>query len=120
MARITVYKNSILASLCSLMGYGLLVGGVMVVFSGDIFAGIALAAMGLGLAFLAALISEAKRFWSWKRQIKKKGLEDAIRSSTQVAIQVYNTYPCDKAMKYIASLNPTAGRYISQNTTTKK
>lgn len=120
MARITIYKNSLLASACSLAGYGCVVGGVLAVFNGEIAGGIAIAAVGFGLAVLASAISEAKRFWSWKRQIKKKGLEPTIRSSTQAAIQVYNTYPCDRAMKYIAELNPAAGNYIRQNTVKKK
>lgn len=120
MARITIYKNSFLASAVSILGYLFVVCGIMAAFSGEIAGGILIALVGFGLAVLASSISEQKQFKTWKKQIEQKGLVPQIQASTQVAIQVYNTFPGTKALEYIRTLNPTAAQLISQQLAAKK
>lgn len=61
MARIRIYRNSFLATVVSLLGYILLFSGVISAFDGAILGGILIAAVGAGLIFLAAWISERKQ-----------------------------------------------------------
>lgn len=52
-----------------------------------------------------------------KRYYKKTGIKEAIRHDSgnmQVAIKVYNAYPCKKSLNYIRSLNPAAAQLIDQ------
>lgn len=120
MARITIYKNSILANLFNLLGYVLMLSGIAIALGGEIVPGIVLALIGFGSAVLASSISENKRFKSWKKEVEAKGYVPAIQSSVQVALQVYNTYPCTKALEYICTLNPEAARIISNQISAKK
>ena len=120
MARITIYKNSILASICSIFGYLLVIGGIMVAFGGEIFGGILVALMGFGLAVLASFISERKKAKTVLKKIKASGLEPQIRQNLQAAIQVYNACPGKPALEYIRSLNPSAAAYIEQQLAAKK
>ena len=120
MARVTIYKNSILASICSIFGYFLVMGGILAAFSGEILAGIIIALLGFGMAALAAAISENKRFKTWKKQVESKGYVPAIQANVQTAIQVYNTYPSTKTLEYIRTLNPRAAQMISEQLAAQK
>lgn len=120
MARITIYKNSFLASICSMLGYGIAVCGILVAIGENVIAGIVMIAWGMALSFLASSISERKKFSEWKKQIKKGGYTSVIQNSIQGAIQVYNTYPCKKSLEYIRTLNPQAAELIEQKLPAKK
>ena len=120
MARITIYKNSFLATLVSICGYIGVVCGVMVMFEGDIAAGILMLAVGIGLAVWASKISQNKQFKTWKKQVEVKGLVPGVQSSVQTAIQVYNTNPSTKTLNYIRTLNPAAAENIAQQLAAKK
>jgi len=119
MARITVYTNSILASLCSILGYALALIGLIGAFSGGIAAGIILIVLGFGLSFLASAISKNKQFKQWKKQIERNGLVSVIQNNVTVAIQIYNNFPCKKSLEYIRSLNPLAADIIANCSTAK-
>lgn len=120
MARITIYKNSVLATVCSMFGYGIAVSGVLVTITEDVIGGIVMIVCGFALSFLASSISESKKFSEWKKQIKKGGYTSVIQNSIQGAMQVYNTYPCKKALEYIRTLNPQAAELIDQELLAKK
>lgn len=120
MARIPIYKNSFLASSCSILGYIIVIGGVVTAISEDIIGGIILIISGFVLMFLAKNISENKQFKKWKKQINRKGDISVIENSIQGAIQVFNTYPCKKSLEYIRTLNPQAAEFIDQELLAKK
>lgn len=67
--RFVIYKNSILASLCSMFGAAFITLAVISLINGelDILSGIGLVAVGLGLMWLASVISERKA----KRKLAK-------------------------------------------------
>ena len=120
MARITIYKNSFLASICSMCGYGIAVSGILVAIGENVIAGILMITWGVALSFLASVISERKKFSEWKKQVKKGGYTSVIQNNIQGAIQVYNTYPCKKSLEYIRTLNPQAAELIEQKLPAKK
>jgi hypothetical protein len=107
-----MYKNSILASICSIFSYILLIGGMIVAGTKDLRLGIWMVVLGVTLSIAAPIISENKKFKSWKQQVKSQGLASMIASSDQFAVDIYNTYPCKKALEYIRTLNPEAARSI--------
>lgn len=120
MARITIYKNSVLASLMSFLSYFLLLIGVVAAVNGEILGGVALFLIGIGVGILASSISERKRFKTWKKQIEDKGLIPAIQTDVQTALAVYNTFPGKNALEYIRTLNPAAADIISAQLAAKK
>ena len=61
MPRIKTYKNSKLASFCSVIGYILIAGGVYCLFNDEPLAGVIVLLLGFGFKFLAAFISNRKR-----------------------------------------------------------
>ena len=120
MARITIYKNSVLASLISILGYIFVIGGICVMFGGEIGGGIVMLIVGIALAMWASAISENKKFKTWKKELQAKGVEAQIRTSTQVAFQVYNAYPRSNTLNYIRSLNPAAAQLIADQIAANK
>ena len=61
MAKVTTYKNSKLATACSIFGYLLIVGGVYAIFNDEPVAGIIILVLGVGFKFLASFISNKKK-----------------------------------------------------------
>lgn len=122
MARVRVYTNSILATILSFCGYGLLVCGMITVFSGGmgIAVGIILALIGLGIAFWAATISDNKQFRAWIRQLEADGINHRMREDARVAFAVYNSNPCKKTLNYISKWNPNAAAIIADSIRSKK
>lgn len=115
MARITLYKNSILASIISILGYiCCMFGIVMMIQEKEFVAGILLILIGFGFICWAAQISENKRFKQWKKKISTPDVIAAIQNDIAFAVKVYNAYPSKKTLAYIRSLNPGAADRISQ------
>ena len=111
------YKNSFLASVFSIIGSVLIIGGIVVAIEeGEILAGIAMAVIGVALILTGRSISRNKTFkkW-WKQQITEKGLEPHIAASVDIAVQIYNKVPGERALKKIRQLNPAAAEYIQQH-----
>lgn len=116
MARIPVYKNSILASLCSMLGAGCVMIGIAIGLTGEaeIIESVYVIIVGGLFLFLAAIISKNKQFRVWKKKIERGGLVPIIQNDVSSAVQVYQTFPCKKSLKYIRSLNPQAADVIAQ------
>ena len=114
MARITIYKNSVLATLVGIFGYIFIIAGLALAFTEEILGGIILALIGVGFSIWAPAISRNKQFKTWKKRIEEGGLVPALPSSTQTAIQIYNPFPNKKTLEYIRSLNPSAAQQISE------
>lgn len=113
--KFTVYSNSVPATLCSLLGSGLMVGGLWCLFRAEFLNGVILLLLGIGLALLASWISDRSQFSAWKRKVKKSGLIPEIQRSVPVAIRVYQTNPCTQALTFIRTLNPQAAELIEQS-----
>lgn len=119
----TKYKGAPLATVCSFLGntFGTLMagGGVLVIFSGEIIAGLVLAAMGAGLVFGASALSEkmaeSTAFRKWWKQIEDAKLEPEIAKSIDVAVMIYKKNPRQRTLNKISKLNPAAGEYIRKN-----
>lgn len=60
MARITTYKNSKLATACSVLGYLLIVGGIYCLLNDEVGAGIIVLVLGFVFKRLAGFISKKK------------------------------------------------------------
>lgn len=115
MARIRVYKNSIVASILSVIGYTFLMIGIVVAVNESVPGGIIIALLGVGLAIWGARISEKKQFRTWKNKIESTGLTGRIREDVNVAVMVYNSNPSKQSLSYISQLNPVAGELIAEN-----
>ena len=110
----SIYKNSVGATAVSILGYGLLMMGVMLAVSEDLISGIVMAVLGILLELWAPTISRNKQFKKWIKQLREKGVEAEIRSDINAAIRVYNSNPCKKTLAYIGTLNPAAAENITK------
>ena len=118
--RTTIYHNSILASLVSLFGTGFAMCGLVILISGEIVGGILCAAAGFAMSAYAITISERKQFNTWKKQVEAKGVDQAIRADTEIALHAYNSYPGQRTLNYIRGLNPAAADLIAQRLQAEK
>lgn len=96
MAKIRMYRNSFMASLVSLCGYGLAFLGIVVAFSESVVGGIIVALAGVGLMCWAPKISENKQFRVWKRKLESVGITSRMKEDVDVAVMVYNSNPGKK------------------------
>lgn len=106
-----IYKNSVLATIISLMGSAFTVCGVVALFAEPV-SGLVCAAMGVGMLFWAKNISENKAFKKWWKQITDNHLEPQIAASLQTAIAIYNKNPQKRTLNKIRQLNPAAAQTI--------
>lgn len=120
MARITIYKNSILASIISIFSYLIMLGGIMIAFDGEILGGILLFVAGVGVAALAAWVSQQASFRKWIKKLKKDGIIDRARTDGNLAVQIYNANPKPQTLKYLRSVNPAAAEHIARQVAAKK
>lgn len=118
------YGNSILATIVSLFGSGLLFGGLYLgyesISSGDeIMSAIALIAIGFALTRVAANIA----FKKWIKGIEEKGLHLRAKDPVEgfeVCKAIYESNSNKKkALEYIGTLNPQAAQAIAQATRKK-
>lgn len=112
MARITIYKNSVLATIVSFLGYfGIAMGAVGLV-DGEILVGMVCMLIGIGLMVVAGWISSYKAFRKWWKQVEKQGLIPEIQKSAETAVAVYRKNPEKRTLDKIRGLNPQAAAYI--------
>lgn len=120
MARIRIYKNSFIASILSMCGYGLAMVGLIVTFTESVVGGVIVALIGVGIACWGAKVSENKQFKVWKRKIEADGMVNRIKEDVKVAVIAYNSNPGKKSLAYISQLNPVAGELIADNIRSRK
>lgn len=118
---VVVYKHSILATLLSLLGLSLVVTPLIALLS-DLLSGkfdlsmlfpmLFIAAVGVGLMFLAESVSDSKLQKLWIRQLKKEGMEPKLAASAELAVQAYYKCSGKKTLKFIRGLNPAAAERI--------
>ena len=120
----TSYKNSVLATILSIIGslmggFGIMlfVFGIFSLLSGKgevIFGSIFLILPGIAFTVLARHIAERKQMKIISKTLREKGAESEISNSVNLALHVYNQYPTKRMQKYIAGLNPQAGQIIQE------
>ena len=113
------YKNSFWASVVSILGCAMILGGIAT-FSESIGGAIALIVLGLVLAVCGKNISDNKAFKTWWKQVVDAGLIPQIAQSAATAIAVYNKNPQNRTLQKIRELNPAAAQQIQANIDAKK
>lgn len=114
------YTNSFWASVVSILGCAMILGGIASAVEGAIGPGIFMAIIGLALAIWGKNISENKAFKKWWQQVIDNNLEGQIAASESVAISIYNKNPQKRTLKKIAELNPEAAASIERSLAEKK
>ena len=115
------YKNSFLASLVSIFGSVMALGGLVTIVEGEEFGGgIALIVVGVAMVLWGKKISKNKAFKKWWKQIEDNNLEDAVKTDLNTAITIYKKNPTKRTIQEIAKLNPQFATYITQNVAKKK
>ena len=113
------YKNSFLASVVSIIGCLIILGGIAS-FSESIGGAIALIIAGLALAVWGKNISDNKAFKTWWQQVVDAGLVPQIAQNTATAIAIYNKNPQHRTLNKIRELNPAAAQQIAASIAAKK
>ncbi len=107
------YKNSVLASIVSILGCLAITIAVVVGLETGIDAdGISLIVVGVALAVAGKVISKNKQFKTWWKQVTDAKLDEAMKTDANLAVKVYNKNPKKRTLKMIAQLNPAAAQYI--------
>lgn len=105
--RFVIYKNSILASICSLFGSAAVAMGVMALFSGElgILPGIAVIAVGVALIWLGSVISERKA-----RKKQQKAQQAAQAQRPVQPQQAPQTYQAAQPQRIVPAQQPVQTR----------
>lgn len=106
------YKNSFLASAVSILGCIFVMIALMGGNGYEIGETILLLVLGVSGLVGGKLISNEKAFKKWWKQVEDAGLEDQIRQSAQVALQIYKKNPKKRTIKQIEKLNPEAAAML--------
>ena len=113
------YKNSFLASLVSIIGCLMIVGGIAS-FGADVVTAIIFIVIGMVLAVWGKNISDNKAFKTWWQQIADAGLIPQIAQNTSVAIDIYRKNPQHRTLQKIRELNPAAAQQIQASIDAQK
>ena len=114
-----IYTNSLLASVISLFGCGMIMVGIAS-FGDNVLEALFFIVVGFGLAVWARMISDEKSFKKWWKQVKDKNLEPVIARDLNTAIAIYQKNPNVRTINEIEKLNPSFAAYIRQNIANKK
>ena len=113
------YKNSFLASLVSIIGCLMIVGGIAS-FGADVVTAIIFIVIGFALAVWGKNISDNKAFKTWWQQVVDAGLVPQIARDTATAIAIYNKNPQNRTLQKIRELNPAAAQQIQASIDAQK
>lgn len=109
------YKNSILASVVSIVGCIFALFGIHVLVQEGTYGlsqAIPALLVSVPLVIWGKMISAEKSFDTWWNQIEKAGLIPEIKRSRSVAVDVYKKNPERRTLEKICKLNPDAAKYI--------
>lgn len=110
--RIRIYRNSVPASVCSLLAAFFGLGGIAMLFTMEIIIGLVMIVISVFLMIKADQIAERKRAKSYIEKLKENGFEPRIAASESVALEVYNGMANPVVLDYIATLNPATAEKI--------
>lgn len=114
---IKIYKNSALATVVSIIGCCFELGGITVMANGGpgyLLNGFLLILWGVAHLAVAERLSDYAQYRTWKRQLEQKIDVESIAQNKELAIQVYQSNPCKRVLKFIQNLNPEAAEQIKQ------
>ena len=100
------YKNSFIASILSITGCMLIMGGIASGFN------ILLILSGIPFLIGGKEYSEYAAFKKWWKQVEKANLVPEIAKSVSTAVSIYNKNPQPRTLKKIKVLNPQAAAHI--------
>ena len=106
-----IFKNSVLASILSVIGSCMLMVGLIMLFQ-DVWVGIILLAVAASMILLGYRISEDKRYNQLIDDLEKKGLLQHLPNDIGLCLAVYRSYPSKATLKLIEGYNPTAAAEI--------
>lgn len=106
------YTNSFLASVVSVAGCGLAIGGVLVIKEGEVGLGIILFLLAVPFLIGGKRISENKAFKKWWKQVENANLIPQIVNSAETAMEIYKKNPQKRTLEEIRKLNPIAAAAI--------
>ena len=109
------YKNSILASLVSIMGCFFVMFAFAMFSEGDIGSGILSLIFAVPFLVGGKWISKNKAFKKWWKQVINANLVPEIAKSTSIAVEIYKKNPESRTLKKIQEINPEAAAYIRNN-----
>lgn len=112
---IIYYKNSLLASIVSILGCAFAFAGIAAIIEEEIAGGICIIIIAIPFIIWGKIISKNKAFKQWWKQIVYAGLAPQIAQDINTAVEVYNKYPDKRTLKKIAELNPAAAERISSS-----
>ena len=101
-----IYKNSILATIISMMGTAFAFGGVYMIIDGETSGAALLIIFGVALMFGAAAISKNKVFKVWVKSLKSKGILEQLSTNDALCRQVYQANPIKRTVRLIEKYNP--------------
>lgn len=104
------YRNSILASIVSVMGCAFVIVSIPEISWGWPFT-----IFGLALCFLGKKISQNKAFKTWWDTVIGTGMVARMRTEQEVCVEVYNENPGKQTLKKIREINPEAAGWIEQH-----
>ena len=113
------YKNSFWASVVSILGCAMILGGIAC-FTVSVGGAIAFIVAGLLLAVWGKNISDNKAFKTWWQQVVDKGLIPQIAQNSATAIAIYNKNPQTRTLQKIRELNPAAAQQIQASIDAQK
>ena len=109
---ILFYKNSILASIVSVIGCVFIMVILVDIDSYHMDVIVPVMAMGIACLIGGKMISVNKSFKTWWKQVVDLGYDEKMKTDTNLAIAIYNKNPKNATLKKIESLNPAAAEAI--------
>lgn len=117
--RFRIYRYSPLATFFSFAGAVLIVVGLPLLFAG-VVPGVICIGIGIGASLLAEPTANRKAIKKWIKELNRKGALDELRTSVELAFELYHAKPHKLTLKYIAKLNPQAAIKIKQKLVEEK
>lgn len=109
------YKHSKLASLLSIVGCLVGIGGIVAFIDLKEFVYFFVIAGGFALLYIGSRIGGKKDFEAWLAAQDTKENEKKIKKSLSFAMEKYQECPNKYTYEYINKLNPEAGTYIQKD-----
>ena len=111
---VITYPKCPLASTVSVFGSVFAISGLYMLFS-ELVAGIVTILIGVAFLLWAPLLAKRKRFKLWIKDLKSKGVLDALSTSRELCLHMYQANPIKKTIKIIAKYNPAVAEELSSS-----
>ena len=109
---VITYPKCPLASTVSVLGTIFAITGLYMLFT-YLIVGIVFIAVGVTFLLWAPLLAKRKLFKMWIKDLKSKGVLEALSTSKDLCLHMYKANPTKKTIKVIAKYNPAVADEIS-------